>query len=124
MKLENTFTVPVPVAEAWRTLLDVEQIAPCLPGATVESVQGDEVIGRVKVKLGPIALTYRGMVTFVERDEERDEWSCPPRPRSHEGVAPPTRPSPRSSRRWRIRPRSASRRTLTSPESPHSSGEG
>ena len=70
MKLENTFMVPVPVEDAWRVLLDVEQIAPCLPGATVEHVDGDEVVGRVKVKLGPIALTYRGMVTFVERDEQ------------------------------------------------------
>jgi carbon monoxide dehydrogenase subunit G len=70
MKLENTFMVPVSVEDAWRVLLDVEQIAPCLPGATVEHVDGDEVTGRVKVKLGPIAITYRGMVNFVERDEE------------------------------------------------------
>lgn len=71
MKLENVFTVPVPVEDAWRVLLDVEQIAPCLPGASVESVEGDEVVGRVQVKLGPIGLTYRGMVTFVERDEHQ-----------------------------------------------------
>jgi uncharacterized protein len=70
MKLENTFMVPVPVEDAWRILLDVDKIAPCLPGASVESVEGDEVVGRVKVKLGPIALTYRGMITFIERDEQ------------------------------------------------------
>jgi len=70
MQLENTFMVPVSVEDAWRVLLDVEQIAPCLPGATVEHVDGDEVTGRVKVKLGPIAITYRGMVNFVERDED------------------------------------------------------
>lgn len=69
MQLENVFEVPVPVDDAWRVLLDVELIAPCLPGATVDSVDGDEVVGRVKVKLGPIALTYRGMLTFLERDE-------------------------------------------------------
>jgi carbon monoxide dehydrogenase subunit G len=69
MQLQNTFTVPVPVEVAWRVLLDVEQIAPCMPGATVESVTDDEVQGRVKVKLGPIAITYRGTVTFLERDE-------------------------------------------------------
>src|SRR5262245_27882609 len=70
MQLQNSFMVPVPVDDAWRVLLDVEQIAPCLPGATVESVEADEVVGRVRVKLGPIALTYRGMVTVVERDEQ------------------------------------------------------
>jgi carbon monoxide dehydrogenase subunit G len=69
MQLENTFSVPVPVEDAWRVLLDVEQIAPCMPGATVESVDGDEVAGRVKVKLGPMVITYRGKITFLERDE-------------------------------------------------------
>jgi carbon monoxide dehydrogenase subunit G len=69
MQLQNTFTVPVPVEVAWRVLLDVEQIAPCMPGATVESVTADAVQGRVKVKLGPIAITYRGTVTFLERNE-------------------------------------------------------
>lgn len=69
MQLANTFTVPVPIDEAWRVLLNVEEVAPCMPGATVESVEGDDIIGRVRVKLGPIALTYRGTVKFVERDE-------------------------------------------------------
>lgn len=69
MQLENTFIVPVPVEDAWRVLLDVEQIAPCMPGATVESVDGDNVVGRVKVKLGPMIITYRGTMTFLERDE-------------------------------------------------------
>ena len=69
MQLENTFIVPVPVEDAWRVLLDVEQIAPCMPGATVESIDGDNVAGRVKVKLGPMAITYRGTITFLERDE-------------------------------------------------------
>lgn len=69
MQLENTFKVPVPVEDAWRVLLDVEQIAPCMPGATVESVDGDIVAGRVKVKLGPMVITYRGTITFLERDE-------------------------------------------------------
>lgn len=69
MQLQNTFTVPVPVDVAWRVLLDVESIAPCMPGATVESVADDEVQGRVKVKLGPIAVTYRGTVKFLERDD-------------------------------------------------------
>ena len=69
MQLQNTFKVPVPVDEAWRIMLDVEQIAPCMPGATVDQVVGDDVEGRVKVKLGPIVVTYRGKLTFAERDQ-------------------------------------------------------
>ena len=53
MQLENSFTVPVPVDEAWRVLLDIERIAPCMPGAALDSVNGDDFTGRVKVKLGP-----------------------------------------------------------------------
>jgi uncharacterized protein len=55
--LENTFTVPVPPERAWDVLLDVERIAPCMPGAAVLAVNGDEVEGQVKVKLGPLSLT-------------------------------------------------------------------
>lgn len=69
MKLENRFTVPVPVDEAWRVLLDVERIAPCLPGAALTSVEGDRFEGTVKVKLGPINLTYAGKASFVSKDE-------------------------------------------------------
>ena len=69
MKLENRFTVPVPVDEAWRVLLDVERIAPCMPGATLTSVDGDEFEGKVKVKVGPINLTYGGKARFVSKDE-------------------------------------------------------
>ncbi|HEV7870109.1 MAG TPA: SRPBCC domain-containing protein [Modestobacter sp.] len=69
MQLENSFTVPVPIDEAWRVLMDIERIAPCMPGAALDSVTGDEFTGRVKVKLGPINLTYQGKASFVERDE-------------------------------------------------------
>ena len=69
MQLENSFTVPVPVDEAWRVLLDIERIAPCMPGAALDSVTGDEFTGRVKVKLGVITLTYQGKASFVEKDE-------------------------------------------------------
>ena len=69
MHLEHEFVVPVPVEQAWPVLLDVERIAPCLPGATVDSVQDDTFAGRVKVKVGPITVTYQGNATFVERDE-------------------------------------------------------
>ena len=69
MKLENRFTVPVPVDEAWRVLLDVERIAPCMPGATLTSVDGDAFEGNVKVKVGPINLTYGGKARFVSKDD-------------------------------------------------------
>jgi carbon monoxide dehydrogenase subunit G len=69
VQLENSFTVPVPIDEAWRVLQDIEQIAPCMPGATLDSVSGDDFTGRVKVKLGPINLTYQGKAAFVEKDE-------------------------------------------------------
>ncbi len=69
MQLENSFTVPVPVDDAWRVLLDIERIAPCMPGAALDSVEGDAFTGRVKVKLGPINLTYQGKASFVEKDE-------------------------------------------------------
>ena len=69
MQLEHSFTVPVPVDDAWKVLLDIEQIAPCMPGAVLDSVDGDDFTGRVKVKLGPISLTYKGKASFVKRDE-------------------------------------------------------
>lgn len=69
MELEHEFTVPVGAAEAWNVLLDVERIAPCMPGATVLDVRGDEFTGTVKVKVGPITMTYAGDAKFVEKDE-------------------------------------------------------
>ncbi len=69
MRLEHSFTVPVPVEDAWRVLLDLPRVAPCLPGATLTGVDGDTFTGTVKVKLGPITLTYQGKGRFVERDE-------------------------------------------------------
>jgi len=70
MELDNTFTVPVPPDQAWDVLLDVQRIAPCMPGATVDEVEGDVVNGRIKVKVGPVSLTYRGTAKFTERDPD------------------------------------------------------
>src|SRR5215471_4691429 len=70
MDLEHSFTIPVPPEQAWQVLLDVERIAPCMPGATVDSVDGDVVTGRIKVKVGPVTMTYAGTGRFVERDEQ------------------------------------------------------
>lgn len=69
MRLDHSFTVPVPVDEAWGVLLDVPRVAPCMPGATLTDFDGDEFTGTVKVKVGPIVLTYSGKGRFVERDE-------------------------------------------------------
>jgi uncharacterized protein len=70
MELDNSFTVPVPPDQAWDVLLDVQRIAPCMPGATVDEVDGDVVNGRIKVKVGPVSLTYRGTAKFTERDPD------------------------------------------------------
>ena len=70
MELEHSFTIPVPAERAWQVLLDVGQVAPCMPGATVDSVAGDVITGRIKVKVGPVALTYSGSARFTERDEQ------------------------------------------------------
>src|SRR5262245_58696618 len=69
MDLTNEFRVGVPVARAWEVLTDVELIAPCMPGAQLQEVEGDEYRGIVKVKVGPITAQYKGAATFVERDE-------------------------------------------------------
>jgi carbon monoxide dehydrogenase subunit G len=70
MELEHSFTVPVPEERAWDVLLDVERVAPCMPGASLDSVDGDEIKGRIKVKVGPIAMTYAGTARFTERDPQ------------------------------------------------------
>ena len=70
MKLENEFTVPASIDEAWAVLLDIPRVAPCLPGATVEP-GGDEGTynGTMKVKIGPISASYKGTVKIEEADE-------------------------------------------------------
>ena len=69
MELTNEFTVGVPVERAWQVLTDVEGIAPCMPGAELQEVAGDEYRGIVKVKVGPITAQYKGAARFVELDE-------------------------------------------------------
>lgn len=68
-KLLNEFTVDRPIDEAWAVLTDVERIAPCMPGATLEEIEGDVYRGVVKVKLGAISAAFRGQASFVERDD-------------------------------------------------------
>jgi carbon monoxide dehydrogenase subunit G len=69
MQLENKFTIEAPLDKAWAALNTPETIAPCFPGATLTEYEGDSFTGTVKVKLGPISLTYKGKGTYVERDD-------------------------------------------------------
>ena len=69
MQLDHEFTVPVPAAQAWPVLLDIDRIAPCMPGATITKIDGDDFEGTVKVKVGPITVTYGGSASFLEKDE-------------------------------------------------------
>jgi carbon monoxide dehydrogenase subunit G len=69
VELENRFEVPAGLDRAWRHLLDMEKVAACFPGATLSSSDGDEYTGTVKVKLGPIQLTYAGAARIVAVDE-------------------------------------------------------
>lgn len=68
MELNNEFRVAVPAAKTWEVLTDVNRVAPCLPGATLLSVDGDEFTGAVKVKVGPITVSYNGVAAFEEKD--------------------------------------------------------
>jgi carbon monoxide dehydrogenase subunit G len=69
MRIDNSFTVGLPAEDAWKVLLDVERIAPCMPGAELQEITEDEYRGVVKVKLGAITAQYKGAVRFAEIDE-------------------------------------------------------
>jgi uncharacterized protein len=70
MEFDNAFEVPLPPPEAWKVLLDIERIAPCMPGAELTEVLGDNRYkGRIGVRLGPVALTFAGVVKFDEIDD-------------------------------------------------------
>jgi len=69
MELLNSFRMEVPIDEAWAVLTNIEGIAPCMPGAQLTSVEDGVYSGTVKVKVGPIAATYRGKASFAEKDD-------------------------------------------------------
>jgi carbon monoxide dehydrogenase subunit G len=70
MEINNSFEVPLPPKEAWKVLLDIERIAPCMPGAELTGkIDNDTYNGKVGVKLGPVALSFSGQVKFTEIDE-------------------------------------------------------
>jgi uncharacterized protein len=70
MELINEFTVNVPIDEAWKILTDVELIAPCMPGAQLQEIEGETYRGIVKIKVGPITAQFKGQATFVEKDDD------------------------------------------------------
>ena len=70
MELKHSFTVPVSLDRAWDVLLDVERVATCMPGASLDSVDGDDITGKIKVKVGPITQVYAGHAHFTERNRE------------------------------------------------------
>ncbi len=70
MKLENEFTVNTPVEEAWKAMIDLEKVTPCLPGAQLTEQVGDEYKGEMTVKMGPVTAKYNGTVKIEEADEE------------------------------------------------------
>jgi carbon monoxide dehydrogenase subunit G len=71
MKIANEFTVSAPIEEAWDVLIDLEQVIPLMPGAQMTGHDGDDVLGKVKVKVGPVTSEFSGKVHFVERDRDQ-----------------------------------------------------
>ena len=69
MEIADNFRVSTPIEDTWKVLLDIEGIAPCLPGAQLQEIEGDEYRGIVKVKVGPITAQYKGTATLAEVDE-------------------------------------------------------
>jgi uncharacterized protein len=72
MKIDNSFDVPLPAAEAWRVLMDIERVARCLPGAELtEKLDAQTYRGRIALRLGPVALAFSGTARIDEADEEK-----------------------------------------------------
>ena len=70
MEIDNSFDVPLPPDQAWKTLMDIERIAPCMPGAELTEIVDDKTFkGKVSVRLGPVALTFQGTATFEDVDD-------------------------------------------------------
>jgi uncharacterized protein len=70
MKITNEFTVNAPIEQAWEVLTDLEQVVPLMPGAQMVGWEGDDFLGKMKVKVGPVTSEFTGKANFVERDEE------------------------------------------------------
>ena len=93
MKIANQFTVSAPIEQAWDVLCDLEQVIPLMPGAALIGHEGDEYLGKVKVKVGPVTSEFSGKVRFVEQDRDQHRAVIDGKARRRAG--PATRP-PRS----------------------------
>jgi hypothetical protein len=71
MKIANQFTVSAPIEQAWDVLSDLEQVIPLMPGAQLTGHEGDDYLGKVKVKVGPVTSEFSGKVRFVEQDRDQ-----------------------------------------------------
>ena len=69
MELSNEIDVNAPIEEVWKAFNTPERIAPCLPGAELQEVDGDNFNGLVKIKVGPITAQYKGTATYLDKDE-------------------------------------------------------
>ena len=93
MEFDNTFEVPLPPAEAWKVLLDIERIAPCMPGAELTEVVSKNIYkGKIGVRLGPVALTFAGIVKFEDIDDPRIPPEFPRKAPTPKAAAAPMRP--------------------------------
>ncbi|TQM11272.1 SRPBCC family protein [Pseudonocardia kunmingensis] len=70
MELSNTFSVSQPIDRAWAVITDLERVAPCLPGAALIGVEGEDFRGAVKIKVGPVTAQYEGVARFAQRDDQ------------------------------------------------------
>ena len=98
MELNNEFRVAVPAATTWAVLTDVERVAKCLPGATLLTVDGDDFTGAVKVKVGPITVSYKGEASSRRRTRPPSASCSRPMARKPAATAVPPPSSPRNSR--------------------------
>jgi carbon monoxide dehydrogenase subunit G len=71
MKIANQFTVSAPIERAWDVLCDLQQVIPLMPGAQLVGHEGDDYLGKVKVKVGPVTSEFSGKVRFIEQDREQ-----------------------------------------------------
>src|ERR1700692_1451079 len=71
MKIANQFTVSAPIEQVWDVLCDLEQVMPLMPGAALIGHEGDEYLGKVKVKVGPVTSEFSGKVRFIEQDRDQ-----------------------------------------------------
>ena len=87
MKITNEFTVSAPPEQAWDVLTDLERVVPLMPGAQLVGQEGDDYLGKVKVKVGPVTSEFSGKAHFVERDDEAHRAVVDARGREARGTA-------------------------------------